>query len=86
MKRRAHWHFHKIDHERKIVFIIDDDGPVSVTNMAEQVTSEAIGEDEDGTDTSAYRLFYRDTMGNWDELVHTRGVFINFAPGGGIIP
>jgi hypothetical protein len=82
MKRRAHWSFVKVDHANKIVWIRDDDGPLSVTNAAEQVVSEAIGESEDGKDTTTYRLFYKDSDDRWDELLHAQGErFLGFAPG-----
>jgi hypothetical protein len=80
MKRRAHWHYDHIDHQKRIIFIVDEDGPLSVTNDAERVCSEAVGEDEDGRDTTSYRLVYRDTRGDWDELVHDRGTFRGFRP------
>ena len=56
------------------VFLIDnDDGHMSVTNDAEEVVAATI---------KAYanrRIIYRDTCGNWDELVHARGSFVGFA-------
>lgn len=78
--KRAHWHYVKIDHDHKMIFIADDDGPLSITNAAEQVCAEAAVEDEDGTSIAAYRLFYKDSEGNWDELVHDKGRFIAFLP------
>lgn len=80
MKRRAHWHYVLIDHAKRMIFIADDDGPLSVTNAAEQVTAEAASFDEDGRSIEGYRLFYKDSMGYWDELVHERGHFLSFKP------
>lgn len=61
------------------VFITDDcetHGPcMSVTNDAENVTQhlyEKFGDKQ---------IFYKDTMGQWDELVHKCGKFLKFAPG-----
>lgn len=71
---RAYWHLHAVDHAKKIVFIVDEDGPRSVTNDAEAVCAEAVG------DLPGYRLVYRDTDGCWDELVHDRGRFVGFRP------
>lgn len=86
MKRGAHWSFVKVDHTRKIIFIQDNNGPVSVTNMAESVTDEAVCLEADGIDTSNYRLFYKDSSGTWDELVHKNGRFLAFAFGRGVHP
>ena len=76
------WSFHKIDHVRKIVFIQDecDGNQRSVTNGAEDVVPIAV------KSNPTYRLFYRDTEGQWDELVHKAGVFEGFAPGNGVKP
>ena len=56
------------------VFIIDCDGPMSVTNDAEAVVK-FINDMYPGR-----RIIYCDTMGNWDELLHTNGTFNGFAP------
>jgi hypothetical protein len=47
---------------------------MSVTNDAEAVVENLYKEFGDK------RFIYQDSMGNWDELVHARGVFIDFAP------
>ena len=80
---RADWELVKVDHERKIVFIKDlDQGNVSVTNDAEDVTQEVMHDYPDD-----YRLFYQDSMGDWDELVHNnKGVFTGFKFGNGMRP
>lgn len=57
------------------VFIVDNDGELSVTNDAEAVVKYLNGKFSDR------RIFYRDTMGNWDELKHdNRKKFIGFSP------
>jgi hypothetical protein len=62
---------------RHCVWIVDEDAGVSVTNDAEAVVAE-INQRHPGC-----RIIYRDTMGNWDELRHRNGTFVDFAPGGG---
>jgi len=60
------------------VYITDDCEQyqcMSVTNDAEQVVEylyEQFGDKQ---------IFYKDTEGYWDELVHKNGVFENFRPG-----
>jgi hypothetical protein len=71
----ASWSIHRINNDG--LFIVDDNlpGSKSVTNDAEFVCQTMI---------ELYgnrRLFYRDTMGRWDELIHDRGRFLRFAPG-----
>ena len=84
---KAHWSIERIDHHRKIIFIFDEnDGSRTITNSAEQVTSEVFDGVNLPEDVLTYRLFYYDTDGNWDELMHDRGQFIDFAPGMGVRP
>jgi hypothetical protein len=60
------------------VFLVDDnDNSKSVTNDAENVVANVNGQFPNR------RIFYKDTMGCWDELVHNSGTFIRFA---GIAP
>ena len=47
---------------------------MSVTNDAEAVVENLFKEFGDK------KFIYQDSMGNWDELVHVRGVFMDFAP------
>lgn len=56
------------------VFIIDrnESGTLSVTNDAERVCKALAAEFGDR------RIIYRDTSGDWDELVHANGVFVGF--------
>jgi hypothetical protein len=57
-----------------IVWIRDTCRGASVTNDAERVC------DELAILYGNRRIFYRDTMGNWDELVHDEhGKFLGFA-------
>lgn len=58
-----------------IVFIKDLDlGGKSVTNNAEFVVAQ-IHEQHPHR-----RVVYKDSNGDWDELVHDEGVFLHFAP------
>ena len=56
------------------VYIVDNDGPVSVTNDAEAVVARV------NAVHPGKRIIYKDTMGQWDELLHVNGVFTDFAP------
>ncbi len=57
------------------VFLVDlDRGNVSVTNDADRVVAE-VHKLHPGK-----RIFYRDSMGNWDELDHKNGVFTGYLP------
>lgn len=56
------------------VFLVDNnDNSMSVTNDAENVVAYVNASYPDA------RIFYKDTMGCWDELVHNRGTFLRFA-------
>jgi uncharacterized protein involved in tellurium resistance len=60
--------FHK-----DIIFVVDLDlGRMSVTNDAERVTSFVV--ERHGN----HRVIYKDSMGNWHELLHDNGTFIDF--------
>lgn len=59
---------------KEFVFIIDMDMGLSVTNDAENVVPEVVRE------YGNKRIVYRDTAGQWDELVHDNGKFVRFAP------
>lgn len=52
----------------------------SVTNVAEQVVEELLSR------CGNKRIVYRDTIGDWDELVHNGKEFTNFAPWGSETP
>jgi len=58
----------------EIVTVQDENGPVSVTNDAETVVRE-VAEQYPGK-----RIWYFDSDGNLDELLHDNGVFKGFAP------
>ena len=73
MNRQSAYHVEK--HDAGAVWIIDEDGPLSVTNDAERVVAELFALYGDR------RIIYRDTDGNWDELQHRGAVFIGFAVG-----
>lgn len=62
------------------IFLVDRNIGMSVTNDAENVVAEVVNEYGDK------RVIYRDSMGNWDELEHTRGTFDGFAPYRGASP
>jgi hypothetical protein len=71
MARSAQYIIHKV--ENQTVFLIDpDNGQISITNNAEQVCREI------NKLYPKHRIIYRDTMGQWDELVHNNGIFIDF--------
>src|ERR1700722_18967512 len=63
---------------RDRVFIVDLNGPRSVTNDAEAVVT-CMNRRYKGM-----RVIYRDTTGRWDELKHSNGVFTDFARYSGI--
>lgn len=77
MKREAHYKIEKVDREKETLWIKDLDGPLSVTNDAEHVV------DVLNRAYPAFRIYYQDTMGRWDELVHRNGIFIRFDTGRG---
>ena len=55
------------------VFLIDTGKGKSITNDAEHVVR-VINDEHAGK-----RVFYKDTLGSWDELVHNNGLFLRFA-------
>lgn len=57
-----------------MVFIVDNDVGMSITNDAEAVVEDVLRQYPD------HRIIYRDTMGQWDELVHWNGKFSVFKP------
>lgn len=59
------------------VFLVDNDVGRSVTNDAENVVAAVAASHPNR------RIFCKDTMGCWDELVHNNGTFLRFA---GIAP
>lgn len=57
-----------------IVFIVDNDVGMSITNDAENVVIDVLAKYPD------HRIIYRDTDGRWDELLHWGGKFVGFKP------
>jgi hypothetical protein len=72
----------RVDDARCIVWIVDLDtlGARSVTNDAEAVV-QALHAQYHG-----FRVIYRDSMGNWDELVHAQGRFMDYRPARDMAP
>lgn len=70
----ARWHTVAYDGVMRMIWIVDDDGPVSVTNDAKAIVAELYQRH------GSCRIIYRDTMGNWDELLHLNGTFYGFTP------
>lgn len=58
----------------KIVFIIDNDAGMTVTNDAENVVLDIL------RNYPNHRIVYRDTEGIWDEILHRNGEYIGFSP------
>lgn len=74
-ERHAHYDVVKMD-PPAAVWIRDrvEDGVISVTNDAEHVVRELVAR------FGNVRVFYLDSMSNWDELKHDGGTFTGFAP------
>jgi hypothetical protein len=68
--------YHVVKHVPGIVWLVDLDlGRMSVTNDAEAVVASIDAEYPD------CKIYYRDSAGCWDELVHDHGRFIDFKVG-----
>jgi hypothetical protein len=78
--KRASFHVTQVDATFKVVWLVDHDGAVSITNDAENVVRDV------NRSHPGYRIIYRDTDGNWDELKHTAGEFQSFAPARDMTP
>jgi hypothetical protein len=61
--------------ELGVLYLVDDDVGVSMTNDAEAVCRWA---DEC---FPRWRVVYKDTMGRWDIMTHDRGTFMGFMHG-----
>ena len=70
--KRSKWSVVIRDDKRKIIWITDDDGSISVTNDAEHVVRDIHQRHPN------YRVIYRDSQGQWDELVHSNGTLTGF--------
>jgi predicted HAD superfamily phosphohydrolase len=67
---------HDFQYNTRAVLIEDLNGPLSVTNDAEAVVEDLLKVYE-----ADYRIFYKDSMGQWDELLHDGKQFTGFGPG-----
>jgi hypothetical protein len=56
------------------IFIVDNDIGKTVTNSAEEVCTHLF------KIHGNKRILYKDTQGEWAELVHENGEFIGFSP------
>lgn len=71
---RSSYEIIRVDNREDKVFIEDLNIGKSVTNDAEEVVEEL------NNQFPEYRIIYKDSMGNWDELCHDLGSFTGFAP------
>lgn len=71
---RSDYRFDRIDH---VLIVIDNDRGRSVTTDAAQVVDDLA---RSGNLQPTDRLIYRDTQGEWDELIHRDNRFVGFAP------
>lgn len=55
-----------------MVFIIDENIGMSITNDAEAVVADVVSKYPN------HRIIYKDTDGSWDELLHWNGRFTGF--------
>lgn len=80
-KARAKYELVEFEGQPGVIFIRDlDQGGVSVTNDAEAVVEEV---------HKLYpgkRIVYRDSYGDWGELIHTAGKFTEFGLYKGLTP
>jgi len=77
MKRAAYRVIGKdFQNDFKAILIEDCNGPLSVTNDAEAVVEDLIA-----SGYKDYRIIYKDSMGQWDELLHDGKRFVDFGPG-----
>jgi len=60
-------------YEHGVILLEDEDGPMSITNDAENVVHYALAHYPHGA-----RILYKDTDGIWDELVHDGNDFVTF--------
>lgn len=56
------------------IYLIDLDGKKSITNDAEAICAEVVH------CHGCKRIAYRDSQGEWGELIHENGRFATFAP------
>jgi len=76
-----HAEFITVEVRDGITFIVDlNQGRKSVTNDAEWVVERVLEK------FPTNRIVYRDSQGDWDELLHNNGEFTGFAPYDGYHP
>jgi len=68
-----HASFTVTDVTKDFIFLVDNDIGKSVTNDADWVVETVAKRFGDSR-----RVLYRDSMGNWDELKHDKGVFESY--------
>jgi hypothetical protein len=73
MRCRALFYLWKVPHGNAVL-VVDRDGPVSVTNDAENVVGYVLC-----GHPNKPRILYKDTDGEWDELLHDGEKFTGFA-------
>jgi len=73
--RGAQYAVRRIDAKLRIIFIVDHDERLSVTNDAEAVVEQLMG-----FLAPDWRIVYRDTNAEWDELGHDGQRFTMFKP------
>jgi hypothetical protein len=79
---RSHANFRVVSETDEFVFIEDLDlGNISVTNDAEYVVQTILS-----AHGNRHRIIYKDSEGQWDELVHDGNQFVDFAPYKGPTP
>jgi hypothetical protein len=66
----------KVDRDAGIIYLVDNDDGMSVTNDAERVVAELMA--QTNKFHTYYRIIYRDTDGNWDELCHDGAKFTGY--------
>lgn len=79
MKNHADYEIVRVEDDK--VFIVDLDlGNISVTNDASNVYREI------NNNFPNRRLIYRDTLGNWDEIVINKNLSVEYLPYHGEVP
>jgi hypothetical protein len=71
--RQSDYEIILVDDDGGIIYLADRDmGNVSVTNDAENVAKAIHAQ------YPYCRIIYKDSMGNWDEILHAGGIFKGF--------
>ena len=75
---------HTVTFDGSFICLEDSGEGRSVTNAAEQIIRQLeTATAAYGIDLDRYAVIYRDTMGNWDQLLHLEGRFAGFKILGG---